>query len=69
MQAAFALKEEQLWGETQFEDPAHYAVPSAGVTWGSLLKEIKEKANEEPDKFHCLAHRRGCYRLVCQPDG
>ena len=25
-------------GEKQFEDPAHYAVPSAGVTWGSLLK-------------------------------
>jgi hypothetical protein len=38
----FALKEEQLWGETQFEDPAHYAVPSAGVTWGSLSKEIQE---------------------------
>jgi len=28
--------------ENQFEDPAHYAVPSAGVNWGSLSKEIQE---------------------------
>jgi hypothetical protein len=24
------------------EDPAHYAVPSAGVIWGSFSKEISD---------------------------
>jgi len=30
--------------EKQFEDPVHYAVPSAGINWGSL-SEIKQKTN------------------------
>jgi hypothetical protein len=30
-----------IGGEALFENPAHYAVPSAGINWGSLTNEIQ----------------------------
>jgi hypothetical protein len=38
-----------LSGGKQFEDPAHYAVPSAGVNWGSLSKEVQEDCVSNQD--------------------
>jgi len=49
-----------LLGEKQFEDPAHYAVPSAGVIWGSLSKELSDQhPAEKPGTVRSGGKNRG----------